>query len=108
MENNLPQNNLVPVTPEVQPIVPVKTNNFLVVLLSILLFLAVSIAGFFAYQTQKLVKELRVMSDELKQTTDPIADWKIYTNQFLEIYVSRNLSRKQLSNQILSTFKFID
>ena len=35
-----------------------KQNNFLVVLLSVLLIASVSIAGFFAYQTQKLVKEL--------------------------------------------------
>ncbi len=68
-------------------------SGFLVGLLSTLLLLASIIAGFFAYQTQKLVSELRVMSEELKQaaktpepttsplaTPDPTADWKTYTN----------------------------
>ena len=35
-----------------------KTNSFLVTLLSVLLLISVFIAGFFAYQTQNLVKEL--------------------------------------------------
>ncbi|MEK7168498.1 MAG: hypothetical protein AAB778_00625 [Patescibacteria group bacterium] len=50
----------------VQP-VP-KQSNFLVILLSILLIISCLIAGFSAYQTQKLVKQLRVMGDELKPT----------------------------------------
>ena len=45
-----------PILPE-QP----KQSNFLTVLLSVLLLLSVSIAGFFAYQTQKLVKELNLV-----------------------------------------------
>lgn len=69
-----------------------KTNSFLVVLLSVLLFLSVSIAGFFAFQTQKLVKELNILkimptpiaSTEPTQmpvaTLDPTANWKTYTS----------------------------
>ncbi len=81
-----------------------KTNeiqlrySFLVILLSVLLFISVSVAGFFAFQTQKLVKELQVTSDKLKQTAaatteptiepvatissevDPTANWKTFTS----------------------------
>lgn len=63
-----------------------KQNNFLISLLSILLLISVFIAGFFAYQTQKLVKELRVIGNKPEptasptQTPDPTADWKTYTN----------------------------
>lgn len=65
-----------------------KTNSFLVILLSILLFISVSIAGFFAYQTQKLVRELTALKNtptpvatiEPIATADPTADWKTYTN----------------------------
>ncbi len=44
-----------------------KQNSFLITLLSILLLLSCTIAGFFAYQTQNLVKELTT----LKNTTEP-------------------------------------
>lgn len=63
-----------------------KQNNFLVVLLAVLLSLSVSIAGFFAYQTQTLVKELTLLKSSptpvssTEPTFDPTADWKIYTN----------------------------
>lgn len=93
--------NQTPVAPEVQSTVnseqstvEQKTpNTFLVVLLSVLLFISVSIAGFFAYQTQKLVAEVTGYREQLKQTLepttnnlqpsstpDPTADWKTYTN----------------------------
>lgn len=72
-------------------------SSFLVILLSILLLLSVTIAGFFAYQTQKLVKELQGIRNEGKvvsvattePTTEPIAtdsamidttNWKTYAN----------------------------
>ena len=74
-----------------------STNNFLVILLSVLLLLSVSIAGFFAYQTQKLVVEVTSYREQLTQTpvattepvatnspivtTDPTANWKTYTNE---------------------------
>lgn len=58
-------------TPQVvsgeQPVA--KSNGFLISLLSILLLLAVLIAGFFAYQTQNLVKEIV----KLQPTPTPIA-----------------------------------
>lgn len=73
-----------------------KQNNFLVVLLSLLLIASVIIAGFFAYQTQKLVKELTIIRDEPTislstestpeptiesiATPDPTADWETYVN----------------------------
>jgi hypothetical protein len=87
------ENNPVPtpvVTPEVMIEQP-KNNNFLVILLSILLLLSVTIAGFFAFQTQKLVKELNMLrNEELIVKTpaptvepvvspDPTANWKTYS-----------------------------
>lgn len=70
-----------------------KQNNFLVILLSILLFISCVIAGFFAYQTQKLVAEVTGYREQLKQTLvpttnnlqpsitpDPTLNWKTYTN----------------------------
>ncbi len=71
-----------------------KQSSFLVILLSVLLLLSVLIAGFFAYQTQKLVAELRIMKDEVRitptATIEPIAtesvvldttNWKTYTSE---------------------------
>ena len=46
-----------------------KNNNFIVTLLSVLLLISVFIAGFFAYQTQNLVKEIT----KLQVTPTPIA-----------------------------------
>ncbi|HCR35906.1 hypothetical protein A2130_00070 [Candidatus Woesebacteria bacterium GWC2_33_12] len=62
-------------------------STFLVTLLSILLLLSCIIAGFFAYQTQKLVKELTTYNVQVEPTPeaittpDPTADWKIYINE---------------------------
>lgn len=73
MENQTPA---IPVSqPEPQP----KQSNFLVILLSILLLVAVLIAGFFAYQTQKLVGELNTVKQEptptvtFEPTSEPVA-----------------------------------
>lgn len=63
------QENQIPVVPVEQP----KQSNFLVVLLSVLLLLSVSIAGFFAFQTQKLVKELTLLRVEPTPTIEPVA-----------------------------------
>lgn len=84
----------VPTTP--QTIVQPSKSNFLTILLSVLLVISVSISGFFAYQTQKLVKELQEIRnvEELVETTeptiepvatknsevDPTENWKTYTN----------------------------
>lgn len=48
-----------------------KQSSFLITLLSVLLLLACIIAGFFAYQTQTLVKELVSVKDALQATPDP-------------------------------------
>jgi hypothetical protein len=70
--------------------------NFLTTLLSVLLLLSSLIAGFFAYQTQKLVKELNTVkiNDEPIATQTPIVDptlnWRSYTN--LELSYSFKLS----------------
>jgi len=99
------ENNLVPTptTPVVTPQIVVeqpKQSNFLIILLSSLLFISAVIAGFFAYQTQKLVTELTVLKNEptptaiakVEPTRDPglepepvpleilTKDWKTYTN----------------------------
>ena len=93
--------NQTPVVPVATPQVAVeqpKQSNFLVILLSTLLLLSVLIAGFFAYQTQKLVKELTLLRTEPTPTTtsesvvspeltfeqdktlNPTANWKTYKN----------------------------
>jgi hypothetical protein len=91
------------VTPQVVAEKP-KQNNFLVVLLSILLLISVSIAGFFAYQTQKLVKELNSLKSapkvipvaNVEPTTEPVvtssvstvsatANWKTYTSNLYKL-----------------------
>ncbi len=66
-----------------------KQSSFLITFLSILLLISCLIAGFFAYQTQSLVKELTVYKLQQKETPiatttpDPIANWKTYTNSEL-------------------------
>lgn len=111
------ENNPIP-TPEVSTPVIVeqpKQSNFLVILLSVLLVISISIAAFFAYQTQKLVRELQEIKDveEIVNTTeptaepiatesselDPTADWKTYTYQ--------KISFKYPSNWTLVTDKMI-
>lgn len=79
--------------PPVAPQKP-KNNSFLIVLLSVSLLLATSLAGFFALQTQKLAKQLAQIQTsvslspspteaptaESTPTPDPTANWKMYTN----------------------------
>lgn len=66
------------------PIEQPKQNNFLTIILSILLLISVSIAGYFAYQTQKLVKELTLLKSSptpvssSESTLDPTTNWKIF------------------------------
>ena len=71
--DTLTQENVVLSQSEPTSLGQPKQNNFLVVLLSILLMLSVVIAGFFAYQTQKLVKELTILKTEptLVGTVEP-------------------------------------
>ena len=99
-------------TPKAEAQAAPKQSNFLITLLSILLLIACLIAGFFAYQTQKLVKELRVTSDEPKstpvatQSPDPTADWKTYSNKEYgyEIRYPNNLT---LQEQLPTTYFFL-
>lgn len=97
------ENNTAQVTPEVQSVAisndqQPKNNNFLLILLSILLFISVAISGFFAFQTQKLVKELTLLRTvptsmaKVEPTTEPVAtnsanvttnstvNWKTYVD----------------------------
>ena len=76
-----------------------KKNNFLTVLLSVLLLISCLIAGFFAYQTQKLAKELSEFKNQNPVTPNPepestfpmytepslvpTENWKTYTNKEL-------------------------
>lgn len=72
---------------------PAKNNSFLVTLLSILLLLAVGAAGFFAWQTQNLVKQMQELKIANAQPTvtpspqpttnptiDPTSNWETYKN----------------------------
>lgn len=83
-----------------EPILPEKPKkfNFLIILLSVLLFISTSIAVFFAYQTQTLAKELTTLKNNTEPTPVAIslptqilmatdsgvvtgtANWKTYTN----------------------------
>lgn len=81
----------------VQPVI--KQSNFLVTLLSILLSISVFIAGFFAFQTQNLVKELT----KLQVTPTPIAtiepdpttSWKTYKNYLFSISYPSDVKLKE-------------
>ena len=80
-ENTTPEPTVISEPSTVNTLTPSTVHNsqnsFLVVLLSILLFISMAIAGFFAYQTQSLNEELRIMNDESKQTAqktiEPVA-----------------------------------
>lgn len=103
--------NKTPVVPVATPQVAVeqpKQSNFLVILLSTLLLLSVLIAGFFAYQTQKLVKELTLLRTEptpiatsesvvfpeltfeQDKTIDPTANWKTYEMNRIDFKYPQN------------------
>ncbi len=85
MENKTSENIMNHLTePNAQP---TKQNNSLIIILSILLPLSVSITGFFAYQTQMLVKELTLLKSSPtplsvdESLVDPTEDWKTYSNE---------------------------
>jgi hypothetical protein len=95
MENQTPV--LQEVTPQVVLEQP-KQSNFLIILLSIISIISLSIAGFFAFQNQKLVKELKLLRIQpnpvteatilptieptisISTTPPPTLHWKFYTN----------------------------
>lgn len=114
------ENNTVP-TPEVTTPVVVeqpKQSNFLVILLSILLIISVAISGFFAYQTQKLVKELSLLKSEQKDVSiatnepvatnssevDPTANWSVQKSEILgvEFRVPPKLGELEMSGKELN------
>lgn len=80
-----------------------QKSNFLVILLSILLFISIVIAGFFAFQTQKLVKELTVLKDkpavivsvEPTLIPDPTANWKTYSGKIFTFKYPAELIMKR-------------
>lgn len=107
-ENQLPQTQVNQLVTDSVPTVTTvstndqqpKSNGFLVILLSILLITSLAIAGFFAFQTQRLNEELIMKNEELKQTTqntiepttepvatsssmtiDPTANWDVFTDE---------------------------
>lgn len=82
--------------------------TFLVTLLSVLLLISCLIAGFFAYQTQRLVAELRMKNEELViktptpvSTPDSTADWKEYS--YTKIKFSLKLPQKWYTHPETST-----
>ncbi|MFH1864209.1 MAG: hypothetical protein ABIJ85_04915, partial [bacterium] len=92
-----------------------KNNNFLIVLLSVLLLLATSLAGFFAIQNQKLVKQLASMQVQSTPSPVPTAtpdetanlsrdevlrDWKTYTYDTFLIKLPSGWYTTQLKNPI--------
>lgn len=86
-----------------------KQKNFLISLLSILLLISVLIAGIFAYQTQKFVKELQSIRNErltistpvATQTSDPTTDWETYTGQNFLFKYPTGLSLEKTENKII-------
>lgn len=92
-----------PQTPQqTAPVQAVKQSNFLVILLSFLLLISVLVAGFFAYQTQQLVKQLTAYSVQKTQTptpisspeptVDPTASWKTYTGKIFSFKYPDNMN----------------
>lgn len=123
------ENNPVPMQEVATPVVveQPKQSNFLVTLLSVLLLFSISIAGFFAYQTQKLVKELTLLKSEQKiidtpepiikplptmaSEIDPTTNWKTYTNTKLKFsfrYPSNLLTIIQNPDQNTEEIFFTD
>mgnify|MGYP001558689542 FL=1 len=79
-----------PQTPPVSPAPPTpQVKNSLVLIMSILLMVAVAIAGLFYFQIQKLSKELSRYqiqpSPTPSATADPTANWRTYTNNYWKI-----------------------
>lgn len=69
----------------VQPVI--KQSNFLITLLSILLSISVFIAGFFAFQTQNLVKELIKLKTIPTPTPVETISLRSYTSDNLDISI---------------------
>jgi hypothetical protein len=124
------QENNIPVTqsssePEIQIEQLPKQSNFIVILLSILLIISVAISGFFAFQTQKLVKELTLVRTELSPVAtveptlepvetskadivDPAVSLKTYSNTKYGFSFKYPLSTKVMGDLNGSTFTLIN
>jgi len=76
MENPITQN---PIPEPVQPesITPAKSNNFLIITLSVLLLIAISIAGFFAFQNFKLKQEIAQYKSGLIPSPTPTTETEV-------------------------------
>ncbi len=115
MQENQPISDSAPtittVTSDQQP----KPNRFLIILLSIISIISLSIAGFFAFQTQKLVKELALIRTQptpvatSEPTIEPVATgssevdltagWKMYTNKVFK-FTFKYPSEYQLTDNL--------
>lgn len=75
-ENATPESTVISEQSTVSTVTPSTVhgsqNSFLVILLSSLLIISVAISGFFAYQTQKLVTELKIKNEELMRSSSAI------------------------------------
>lgn len=89
-----------------------KQNNFLVILISSLLIISCLIAGFFAWQTQKLVKEITEIKNQTipnstaTLTIDQVSSEITYTNNdyhFLVKY-NPNFTPSEISNKAEQIF----
>ncbi len=84
-------------------------NHPVVTLLSVLLLISVFVAGFFAYRTQNLVKEitkLKSVPDPIAQaspTPDPTVDWKTYIDDEYSFKYPNDLSEGP-ATQAFKTF----
>jgi hypothetical protein len=93
----------------IKPLEPSKNKggNFLIILLSILLIISSLIAGLFAYQTQKLVKEISKLqitptpaaSTKPSPTIDPTLDWKTYTKDQISFKYPNEWTISEQQNQ---------
>lgn len=102
MTDNLPQENINIIdTP--QPVYE-KKNNFIVILLTALLLLSITIASFFAYQTQRLVSELNSLQSKLtpvatvQPTSDALLSWETYTGKIFSFRYPKGMTLLKQQN----------
>lgn len=112
---NQPVQSAQPAPPNIPPVqkndrppqVPPKKSGFLVSLLSILLLLAVGAAGFFAWQTQNLVKQLTesqtqpTTTPSPQPTTNPTSDWETYQTDIYKISFPSDIIIKEDNKKVV-------
>ncbi len=83
MDPQVPAQN-TPITPPTEPItpsIPVQSkNNWLILVIFLVVGILVGIGGLLVYQKYFAVKPIAVASPTPVVTADPTADWKTYTN----------------------------